>query len=224
MGQHETRTPAGAGADNGRFSAARAGSTAALGALFEECRNYLLLIANRELGEGIQAKVGASDLVQETFVEAQKIFERFEGNSSQELRAWLGRILEFKLAQATRRFAATEKRDVRRERSLETLSRGDWPEEPADSASGSMPPVERSAKLAALRAAVERLPPDYQVAIEMRSFQKRPFAELAAKLDRSTDAVRRLWLRAVVRLRLELTGSERNPNADQKHEQQPIES
>jgi len=222
MGQHETRTPA--GADNGRFSAARAGSKAALGALLEECRNYLLLIANRELGEGIQAKVGASDLVQETFVEAQRIFERFEGNSSQELRAWLGRILEFELAQATRRFAATEKRDVRRELSLETLSRDDWPEEPADSASGSMPPVERSAKLAALRAAVERLPPDYQVAIEMRSFQKRPFAELAAKLDRSTDAVRRLWLRAVVRLRLELTGSERNPNADQKHEQRPIES
>jgi RNA polymerase sigma-70 factor (ECF subfamily) len=113
MGHHDT--PPSVETNNLRFDAARAGSRTALGDLLEECRSYLLLIANRELGEGIQAKVGASDLVQETFVEAQKIFERFEGNSSQELRAWLVRILEFKLAQASRRFAGTEKRDVRRE-------------------------------------------------------------------------------------------------------------
>ena len=110
--------------------------------------------------------------------------------------------------QATRRFYGTEKRDVRRELPLENLSRDEWPYEPTDSASGSTPLAERSAKLAALQAAIERLPPAYRLAIEMRSFQKRPFAELAAKLDRSTEAVRRLWLRAVVRLREELSSKD----------------
>jgi RNA polymerase sigma-70 factor (ECF subfamily) len=214
MGHHDT--PPSVETNNLRFDAARAGSRTALGDLLEECRSYLLLIANRELGEGIQAKVGASDLVQETFVEAQKIFERFEGNSSQELRAWLVRILEFKLAQASRRFAGTEKRDVRREISFETLSRDNWPQDPGRSATGMTRLDERSAKWVALLAAVERLPPDYRTAIEVRSLAQRPFAELAAKLGRSTEAARRLWLRAVVRLRSEL--------ASQDHEQRRSES
>jgi RNA polymerase sigma-70 factor (ECF subfamily) len=75
---------------------------------------------------------------------------------------------------------------------------------------------ERSAKWVALLAAVERLPPDYRTAIEVRSLAQRPFAELAAKLGRSTEAARRLWLRAVVRLRSEL--------ASQDHEQRRSES
>ena len=118
------------GGDAELFAAAQTGSNAALGKLLEESRNYLLLIANRQLGEGVRAKLGASDLVQETFAEALQIFDRFEGKSYQELRAWLVRILEFKIAQATRRFAGTEKRDMRREISLETLSRDEWPQKP----------------------------------------------------------------------------------------------
>jgi RNA polymerase sigma-70 factor (ECF subfamily) len=202
-------------ADDLRFSAARGGSRTALGALLDECRNYLLLIANRDLGEGIQGKVGASDLVQETFIEAQRIFERFEGTSSQELRAWLVRILEYKIAQATRRFVGTEKRDVRREVSLDTLTRDECPQEPIESVPAVTPLDERSAKWATLLAAVERLPPDYRLAIEIRSFAQRPFAELAATLGRSTEAARRLWLRAVVRLRNELAAND--------HEQRPSE-
>jgi RNA polymerase sigma-70 factor (ECF subfamily) len=202
-------------ADDLRFSAARGGSRTALGALLDECRNYLLLIANRELGEGIQGKVGASDLVQETFIEAQRIFERFEGSSSQELRAWLVRILEYKIAQATRRFVGTGKRDVRREVSLDTLTRDEWPQEPIESVPAVTPLDERSAKWATLLAAVERLPPDYRLAIEIRSFAQRPFAELAATLGRSTEAARRLWLRAVVRLRNELAAND--------YEQRPSE-
>jgi hypothetical protein len=42
---------------------ARAGSSSALGRLFESCRPYLLAIAGSELGADLQSKVGASDLV-----------------------------------------------------------------------------------------------------------------------------------------------------------------
>jgi RNA polymerase sigma-70 factor, ECF subfamily len=205
MGYETLSRPEDGGA---RFSAARDGSRTALGELLEECRKYLLHVANRELGEGIQAKIAASDLVQETFVEAQRIFERFEGNSSQELRAWLVRILEYKRAQASRQFGGTEKRNVRREVSLEALSRDEWPTEPAQSDSAAISDTERSTKLAALKAAIERLPPDYRTAIHMRSFEKRPFAELAAELGRSSEAARRLWFRAIVKLRTELATNE----------------
>ena len=45
------------------ITAARNGSSNALGQLLESCRQYLLLVANQELNPNIQAKVGASELV-----------------------------------------------------------------------------------------------------------------------------------------------------------------
>ena len=48
--------------------ALRRADTEAVGELFEECRNYLLLIASAAVGKGLQAKLAATDLVQETFV------------------------------------------------------------------------------------------------------------------------------------------------------------
>jgi hypothetical protein len=61
------------------MQAARAGSAEALGRLLEGCRAYLLLAANRQLDADLQAKGGPSDLVQETFLEAQKDFPPFQG-------------------------------------------------------------------------------------------------------------------------------------------------
>src|SRR5262245_55812569 len=75
------------------LAAARAGSSEALGQALEACRNYLLLIALRELDSGLQAKGGASDLVQETMVDALRDFRRFHGSSEAELQAWLRELL-----------------------------------------------------------------------------------------------------------------------------------
>src|SRR5262249_7844950 len=75
-----------------RLAEARAGLTEALGELLQECRNYLLLLANQKCDPDLSAKVSPSDLVQETFLEAQRDFGQFHGASEEELRAWLGRI------------------------------------------------------------------------------------------------------------------------------------
>src|SRR5262245_40328741 len=55
-----------------RLAMARAGEGEALGRVLDSCRGYLLMIARQELDAGLQAKGGASDLVQETFVDAQR--------------------------------------------------------------------------------------------------------------------------------------------------------
>ena len=52
------------------LEAARQGSPDALGQVLEYCRPYLLAVANEQLETDLQAKAGASDLVQDTFVEA----------------------------------------------------------------------------------------------------------------------------------------------------------
>src|SRR5215468_6351850 len=101
------------------LAAARAGSRQALGEALESCRRYLLLVAQRELDPELQAKGGASDLVQETFLEAQRDFTRFEGTSDAELRAGLRGLLRSQLGHFARRYRDTGKREVAREIPLE---------------------------------------------------------------------------------------------------------
>src|SRR5579863_6160862 len=175
------------------IEAAHAGSKSSLGRLLESCQNYLLLVANRELGPGIHAKIGASDLVQETFLQANQIFDRFNGRDQQELLAWLTQILRFKIAQATDRFVGTEMRDVSRELSIEQGLLGDL--HPVDLSLQQA--IERFDVLERLRMALERLPADYRTAIEMRSLQQKSFSELGDVLNRSAEAARQVWRRAV---------------------------
>ena len=68
---------------------ARAGSHEALGQALEACRAYLLLIANQQIDPHLRAKGGASDLVQETFLEAQRDFTHFQGDGIEQFQAWL---------------------------------------------------------------------------------------------------------------------------------------
>ncbi len=187
----------------------RAGHQEALGALFQTCRSYLLLVANNELPDKVRAKVGASDLVQETFLQAQEIFERFHGNTQSELRAWLVAILENKLAQLKRQYLGTAMRDVRREMPFDVGSHGPGITGVVDP--GAEPPSAIYAAVEeALRfdTAMKRMPADYQTAIELRNLERKSFAELGIALDRSADAARQLWLRAFNRLQKELGLSE----------------
>src|SRR6516165_4598279 len=95
-----------------RLAAARSGSREALGQALEACRGYLHLLAQRELDPDLRAKGSASDLVQETFLEAQKDFGRFVGESEDELLAWLRQMLVHNLLNFTRRYRTTQKRKL----------------------------------------------------------------------------------------------------------------
>src|SRR4029077_18908049 len=80
------------------LEAARAGSAEALGKVLEACRPYLLVIANEELDSDLKAKVGPSDVVQDSCAKAHEAFSRFEGRRRPELLAWLRQILLNELA------------------------------------------------------------------------------------------------------------------------------
>src|SRR5262245_43911851 len=101
-----------------QLEAARGGSREALGRILDGYRAYLLLIADQELDPKLQAKGGPSDLVQETFLEAQRDFAGFHGNTDGELRAWLRQLLLHNLANWARRYRDTDKRRVDREVAL----------------------------------------------------------------------------------------------------------
>ena len=89
-----------------------------LGQLLELYRNYLRLLARVEIGRRLQAKVDASDLVQEAMLEAHKNFTSFRGASEAEFVAWLRQIMATVLCVCLRRYLGTQKRDIRLERTL----------------------------------------------------------------------------------------------------------
>lgn len=107
--------------------AARAGEREALGQALESCRRYLLLVARGEIDTALQSKASASDLVQETFLDAQRDFAQFQGSTEPELLAWLRQILLHRINKFSRHYRDTAKRQVGREVQLHAGSSSEIP-------------------------------------------------------------------------------------------------
>lgn len=179
----------------------------ALGPLLQSYRDYLLAIAEEELPLVLRPKTGASDVVQETYLQAQRGFDQFRGDSEPELRAWLRRILLNEIGRVERTYQDTDKRDLGREVPL------NGQELPAGGPSPSGI-ISRDEEEALLLQALQRLPPDYQEAIQLRNFEQLGFEEIGRRLGRSAEAARKLWVRAVDQLGVEqeaLDGSRQSP-------------
>jgi RNA polymerase sigma-70 factor (ECF subfamily) len=187
------------------LSAARGGSVDALGQVLEVHRAYLLRIANEELADDLRAKGGASDLVQETFLEAHRDFGGFRGATESDFQAWLRGLLLHRVANFARHYRGTQKRGVGREVPLEGVAQ-------AGSPGGTLPAgvlspsgqAEAAEEAKALEAALARLPEDYRQVITLRYHQERSFEEIGQALGRSAEAVRKLWWRAIERLQREM--------------------
>jgi RNA polymerase sigma-70 factor (ECF subfamily) len=176
---------------------ARAGSADALGQILDACRGYLLLVAQQELDPALLPKGGASDLVQETMLDATRAFVHFDGGSETELRKWLRRLLLNNLVSFARRFRDADKRAIGRE---VQLSGGGLH---ADVATPSREAVARE-EAAAVEHGIDRLPDDYRLVILLRYQEERSFEDIGRLMDLTPNAARKLWLRAVRRLQQEV--------------------
>lgn len=181
---------------------AQAGSRDDLGELLEQFRQYLRLVASSGVESGPMRGGSTSDLVQETFLKAQARLKGFTGRTEEEFKGWLRQIL-VNILTDWRRYNVAEKRDVRREVSLETLTDWDTGEIPSADAtpSGRLIADERRRIVAR---ALRRLPQDYARVIELRHRRSLPFPQVAKELGRSEGATRQLWMRAVERLSEEI--------------------
>jgi RNA polymerase sigma-70 factor (ECF subfamily) len=188
---------------------ARAGSTEALEELMGRYRPYVGLLVQHKGGGRLQARVDASDIVQETLLQAARNIGQFAGNGEEEWRAWLARIAEREVIHQVRHHAGAAKRAVGREQPLATgpgsasSAFGVGQELAASQTSPSVAAVrgERSAMLAD---ALDALPADYREVLILRHVEALDFPEVAKRMQRSAGAVRVLWTRALKRLREEL--------------------
>ncbi|MCE9555376.1 MAG: sigma-70 family RNA polymerase sigma factor [Planctomycetes bacterium] len=183
---------------------ARAGSIEHLGLLLDSYRQYLKLLARLEIGRKLQPKVDASDLVQDTLLEAHRHFGTFRGESESQLVCWLRQIMAASLANLLRHYLGTKGRDIRLEEELaanldqSSQLLGCGFVDPGSSPSQRASRREQSVLLAD---ALARLPEDYREVIILRHLEGHPFAEVGDAMGRSTDSVQKLWVRALIQLR-----------------------
>jgi RNA polymerase sigma-70 factor (ECF subfamily) len=187
---------------------ARAGDQPALGRLLELYRNYLRLLARSLIRQPLQIRLDASDLVQETFLKASRDFPQFAGSGEKELVSWLRQILVRTLVNQAKHHQARG-RDQRRQESLDVLldrSSLAVQQQLADSiASPSVHAVGREQSVL-LADALARLPADYREVFVLRNLEQIPVDEIAARLGRSPNAVRKLWGRAMIALKNAMEG------------------
>ncbi|MEQ1831303.1 MAG: sigma-70 family RNA polymerase sigma factor, partial [Pirellula sp.] len=184
--------------------AARNGDANAMGIVFEHFRPFLLQIANEELDPRLRQKAGGSDLVQKTFLEAGMSIQKFEGDTPESISAWLRQILLNNIL-SHRRTYLTQKRNIQRE----VLLTGDGSsamrlEEMIASQSNDSDSIHSHESREIVAHAFSSLAEAHQQIIRYRSEQQLPFLEIAELMDRTPEAARKLWARAVEAFKLEI--------------------
>jgi RNA polymerase sigma-70 factor (ECF subfamily) len=190
---------------------ARAGDRPALGRLLESYRAYLGVLARVQIGRRLQGKADASDVVQEAFLGAFRDFGQFRGTTEPEFAGWLRSVLASLLANLVRHYQGTQRRDVRLERQLEgeleqssqALDRG--LASPDSSPSQQAARREQSVRLAE---ALARLPEELRDLLILRHLEGLTFPEVARRLGRTVDSVKKQWPRALAGLRRALAGGD----------------
>jgi RNA polymerase sigma-70 factor (ECF subfamily) len=189
---------------------ARNGSNTALGHLLDDCRSYLLVVASDAIAMRLRAKLDPADLVQDTSLEAFRTFSAFEGELHEQLLAWLRRILLNNVADVSRRYEQTAMRRITREASL------DLPK--ALDAIDSHPTPDELATMLEMQTILDRslhqLPDHMRKVILLRQREYLSFAQIGEQMGRSAEAARKLWVRAIARLRREVQENWRDTTSE----------
>lgn len=168
------------------------GDAAAREGLLERLRPRLVLWIAARLSPDLRARVDPEDLAQEVLLAVHKGLDGFEDRGNRAFFAWLFQLAENRIKDAADYFDAGKRQPAPRARRSQT------------SPSGALV---RAEALARVRDAVASLPEDYRRVIQLRRLEEREVPEVARLLDRSENAVRILYCRALAALRAELKRS-----------------
>jgi RNA polymerase sigma-70 factor (ECF subfamily) len=185
---------------------ARRGDREALGRLLEAQRAALHRLAERKLDGRVAVRVDASDVIQQTFLEAHRSFPQFAGLDARDLAAWLQGILDHKAAGAVRDHAVLQKRDVRRERSMDDSQGAAAPLKQELDAGHSSPSQKaiRGEEMQGLEQALTALPDDQREAVRLRHLEGWALDDIARRLGRTPAATAGLIKRGMQALRRRL--------------------
>jgi RNA polymerase sigma-70 factor (ECF subfamily) len=155
------------------------------------------------MGRELRSKLESVDLVQETLLHALKGLDKFTYTNEGDFVRWLAKIAENELRANVRRLHA-DKRDIRKEVGLNGGRSGT-----ERGVEGTPEPVEvttpsviqsRKEDLARLEKVMNELKPQYREALILAKLEGLSYREIATRLGRSNEAIRKLVSRAMAEL------------------------
>ncbi|WP_231612532.1 sigma-70 family RNA polymerase sigma factor [Novipirellula galeiformis] len=167
---------------------------------------YLRMLARVQMRRALQAKIGVSDIVQQTMLQAVQGLDQFRGSGEAEFRGWLRQILARHLCHLDRDFRR-DKRDVRREQSMQQqLAQSSLRLEGLLAGQGPTPSqnVAMGENVVRIAIAIEQLPDAQREAVRLHYLEGMKLSEVATEMEKSSGAIAGLLHRGMKALREQL--------------------
>jgi RNA polymerase sigma-70 factor (ECF subfamily) len=189
---------------------ARAGDQAALNELFSHHRARLRRMVELRLDRRLQARVDASDVIQEAYVDVLARLDEYLRDPRYPLFLWLRLIVGERLLKLHRHHLGTQMRDAGLEVSI---YRGALPAASSAALAAQLLGKHTSPTQAAVRAermmrlqeALNTLDPMDREVLSLRHFEEMSLAETALSLEIEESAAAKRYIRALKRLKAILT-------------------
>jgi RNA polymerase sigma-70 factor (ECF subfamily) len=167
-------------------SRAQAGDRSAFDEIVERFRARLEHQIRSRMSETVRLQLDADDILNETFACAFESIARLEWQGEETFYRWLGSIAEHLIRNASRKKSWTRLRLEREAAAADT------------SPSRRM---RRDERFDRLEKALNRLSPDHKRALVLSRIEGLKVSEISQKMNRSTNAVKKLLARALEELR-----------------------
>ena len=166
---------------------AREGSREAFDALIRRFEPRLEALVGKRLGAGLRASIEPADVQQEALLLAFQGIGGFEWRGEESFLHWLGTLVELVILKAHERA---------RYRQMQPLA-----DDLAAAADSPSRGLRREERFERLERALSSLTPEHREVILLARIEKLPGAEIARRMQRSSDAVAKLLSRALKSLR-----------------------
>jgi RNA polymerase sigma-70 factor (ECF subfamily) len=173
------------------------------GPALDRFRDYLRLLARLQVDPRLQDTVDLSGVIQQTLLEAHRAWEKFRTWSPEQQAGWLRTALAHNQTDELRKLRGA-RRDVDLERSLDAALEESASRLEALLAVEQASPLQqaiRQEQRLHLAEALEKLAPDQRGAVELRYLQGLSVPEVAEQMGKNKEAVAKLLLRGLKRLR-----------------------
>jgi len=176
----------------------RSGDQAAFRTLLERFDGVLERRIRRSLPKSLRRRVTTQDVLQETCLAAYRGRAHFKTDAIEDFRRWLLAIADNKIRDLVRHHLQAQRRSRGREVTKSRRSGLNGVH-----AGTTMPDdaIARSERRARLRSAIENLPEDYQEVLRLTRKEHLSLREAAQRMGRSREATKKLYTRAIAKLR-----------------------
>jgi RNA polymerase sigma-70 factor (ECF subfamily) len=188
---------------------AKEGDKSALNDLYRVYAERVRWMVRFRMSKELRSKLESMDLVQDTLIHALSGLDDFTYKNEGDFVRWLSKIAENELRGSLKKLHA-DKRDIRKEVRLDNYkpTAGGGFVGTAGPIEATTPSVIMSRKedLDKLEKAIDELKPEYREAIVLTKIDGLSYKEIADRLGKSSDAVRKLVSRAMAELTVAFRG------------------